>query len=111
MSVFFTSSTVTIPSGETVSDALVLGGNMEPRRIIFPAAWTAATLSIELQDEAGGDWRDLYGGGAIIPITVNAGDTDRFDAGLTPHAYAMRLKSSTAQGAERVFTIVIGESE
>ncbi|MBA1335843.1 MAG: hypothetical protein HPY66_1661 [Firmicutes bacterium] len=101
--------TVTISSGQTVSNAI----NCEGRRIvqiIMPDAWTAATLSFQTATASDGTFGDLQDdSGAAIALTVAANQhiAIAVNALVLSDLMCVKLKSSAAQEAERVITLVL----
>jgi len=100
--------TATIPSGSNVSNAIdcndrsVLG-------FVAPAAWTAATLQIEVSVD-GTNWitsifdSTATAAGLLASLTAGAGYSVDLIA-LTPWQY-IRFKSGANQGAARTFSVV-----
>lgn len=75
--------------------------------IWMPAAWTAATLTVQVQREGSADWFTLCDVDGPIVLTVAAAQVILLPASsLIPNgARKLRLVSSVAQGAERTLIV------
>ena len=104
----------TIANGTALSNMIDLAGYTMVS-LKMPAAWTAADLSFEVCDESNGTFVDLYDETATqvkiasAQMATLAGKGVSLDTILTylaPWRF-FKLKSSVAQGADRVFAIVL----
>lgn len=105
---------VTIANGGTQSGAIDMRGHVITG-IAMPAAWTAADLRFEASVDGGTTWQQIAGDDGndvqIVAATVAnlVGNFLTNKAILEQIAAApmIRLVSSVAQGADRVFTVVL----
>lgn len=92
--------TATIANGQTTSDRVSLEG-LKAGAILFPSAFTGATISFELPD-GGTAWEPLNGV-TLTPVV------DEFVALTVAQAWALgddfRIVSASAEGAERILQI------
>lgn len=104
--------TTTIANGASLSAAVELDG-MLPVGIIMPAAWTAASITIQLSHDKGVTYSNVYKSGTEWSITGTAAiwellPNDPYFFGATH----MKIRSGTAgsavnQAAERAFKVVL----
>lgn len=99
---------VTILNGGTVSEALAMTGSSLVG-FVTPAAWTAGALSIEVSLD-GVTWLTPYDAAAAqvgvvsSPVVSAAYAVDV--VAMLPWAF-VRVKSAVAQGADRVFSLIV----
>jgi len=108
--------TATIANGQALSTVVGFGGDYVPVALIMPSAWTAADLTFQASDDAGG-FKDIYSAAnAELAINVAA---SRFIP-ITPTNFQatdrIKIRSGTAgvpvnQAAERVITVVCRKVE
>lgn len=108
------SSAVTIASGQSLTDAIVLGGRVLVG-VVMPASWTAASLTFQASID-GSTWVNVYDSeGTEVSATAGAGTYVAF---ANPILFAgvnrMKVRSGTSgtavnQGAERTLYLMLGD--
>lgn len=92
-----------IASGAQLSAEVDLGANVLDR-IVTPAAVTGATLTFEVGDS--GAYKPLYNEGTLYSVAIGADRSIAVDKALFYGIRKLKLKSSSAEGAERTFALV-----
>lgn len=104
--------TATILSGAALSDVLLLGP-LRPCRIIMPAAWTAANLTVQTSYDNGVTFNDLYdASGTEYTITAAASRAILLPIADFLGVNALKLRSGTTgtpvnQGADRALLLFL----
>lgn len=97
--------TLTIPSGQSASNALPLEDEGARRAltalILAPATLDALTFTVEVSEKPGGTFRTLRSGGA--DVTLSAGKAEPITI-LT--AGELRIKASGPVAADRSFDLI-----
>lgn len=92
--------TLTIATSGTTSGSIDPSGAPQRRLTIGAPATLAETVTVEVDQDGSGTFRDLYSGDAAV--TVPAGATRIVDASSFE---AVRLVSSSAVAADRAFSV------
>lgn len=94
--------TLTIPSGQTNSNAVVIGGYLQACTIFAPTT-LPETITVQVEPTATGtDFKTLQSGGA--DITIGAGKAVMIIEGAFKQ---IRFVAGASVGADRVFTICV----
>ena len=102
---------LTIPSGQTVSNALTKRNLQHVRTMTvhapatLPEAVVVEAAAVDGASAGAGDYRDLQSNGADITVPEDSAVTL-----LRAAFFGLRLRAGGAVGADRVFTL-IGEDE
>ncbi len=110
----FTTKTVTIANGESLSGEVDLAG-FKLAIIQMPAAWTAANLTFQVATATGGTFQNLYDdGGTEVSVTAAVSRAISLDNNVVNLAAArfIKIRSGTsgtpvAQGAARTITLIL----
>lgn len=100
----------TIANGQSLSDAIDLGG-LRLVSIVMPSAWTAANLTFQVSHD-GTTYNNLYdAGGSEVTTTAAASRYIYLDPAFWSGIRFLKVRSGTsgaavAQGAERLVTLV-----
>lgn len=101
---------VKIASGQTASGAIDVSGS-KITGLAVPAGFTGTAIRLEGRlEERDGDWFPIHdGAGAQITYTVAAGRIVLFDPSLIQGLRYARLVAGTAQGADAILTVFLGD--
>jgi len=99
-------NSATILSGQQNSSGVLIGG-MTLCGIIMPAAWTAASLTLQMSIDNGATWTDVFDNdGTPISLTVAASRYVKLNPADFAGINFVRLVSSVNQAADRSIVIV-----
>ena len=104
--------TATIANGQSVSNALNLGG-LRLFGIVMPAAWTAANVSFLMSPDNGVTWQPVFDAtGVEVSATAAAARCILLDPALLPALQWLQIRSGTSgaptnQGADRNLTLIL----
>lgn len=99
--------TATIAASSATSGEVDLeGGKLVG--VIMPAAWDAATLSVQASTASGGTFADVYSSaGAQVSWTVAASQYIAIDPATVGGVEFVKLVSSATQTAQRDLTVIV----
>jgi hypothetical protein len=102
--------TVTIPAGESLSNAIDCTGTT-PTLIFMPSEWTGANLSFQISPD-NVMFSDLFDNGREVTIPVVVGTSVRIPTTAAQFAAWIRFRSGSrnypiAQELDRIFSVVV----
>lgn len=103
---------VLIANGQSLSGEIDLGSGVL-QHILMPAGWTAADLTLQLSEGAGGTYRDAYDEfGSEITVKTTLSRAIRLQTADWLAVRYLKLRSGVsatpvAQGADRIITLVL----